>query len=230
MSAHHVLPIVRRIDAAVGGRGRAAHQHLRDGIHRTRLGVVLDALTAVVVAVTFVAIYRQLSVQAAANATARLESLWADWSTYDMQYYRLVLALHLKYETFQGTVVPGNLSWEKVRPVVIYISDVARLVKRGHLSMDEVSPWSVIFRQWVVALRPFYEIPRPAGTIAPLGGSELEWLATRLEEWDARHGGPRPLVPTSVWLDDNIDRLTSNMHLEKERKAGIIPGPPVLVD
>jgi hypothetical protein len=188
------------------------------------------ALTAVVVAVTFVAIYRQLSVQAAANATARVESLWAGWSTFDMQYYRLVLALHLKYEGFQGTVVPGNLSWEKVRPVVLYIGDIARLVKGGHLSIDEVSFVSVVFRQWVVALRPFYEMRRAAGLAAPVDDSELEWLATRLEEWDAKHGGPRPLVPTSVWLDDVIDRTTANLRLEQERKAGIIPGPPVTVD
>jgi hypothetical protein len=188
------------------------------------------AVTAVVVAVTFIAIYRQLSVQAAANATGRLESLWADWSTYDMQYYRLVLCLHLKYEGTQGTVVPVNLSWEKVRPVAVYIGDVARLVRRGHLSMDEVGPWSAIFRQWVVALRPFFELRRAIGATYGTGNRDLEWLATRLEEWDVKHGGPRPLVPTSVWLDDVIERTTANLRLEQERKAGIIPGPPITVD
>ena len=188
------------------------------------------ALTAVVVAVTFIAIYRQLSVQAAANATARIESLWAGWSTFDMQYYRLVLSLHLKYETIQGTVLPGNLSWEKVRPVAVYMGDIARLVRRGHLSMDEVAPFSVIFRQWVVALRPFFELRRVAGVTSRWETASIEWLATRLEEWDAKHGGPQPLVPTSVWLDDVIDRTTANLRLEQERKAGIIPGPPVMVD
>ena len=37
-------------------------------------------------------------------------------------------------------------------------------------------------------------------------------------------------VPTSVWLDDVIDRTTANQRMEQERKAGIIPGPPVTVD
>ena len=93
--------------------------------------------------------------------------------------------------------------------------------------MDEVGPWSGIFRQWEIALRPFYET---SGVRAGMEGSELAWLVTRLEEWDAKHGGPQPLVPTPVWLDDVIDRTTANLRLEQERKAGIIPGPPVTID
>ena len=73
-------------------------------------------------------------------------------------------------------------------------------------------------------------VAEAAGVTYGTPDSELEWLATRLEEWDAKHGGPQPLVPTSVWLDDVIDRTTANLRLEQERKAGIIPGPPVTID
>ena len=179
-------------------------------------------LQVILLTATIVIIGRQLRAQASANAQARFESLYAEWTSYESQYRRLVLALHLKYEGIQGKVWPGSVTWEKAQPIVTYMANVAYLVEKGHVAIEEISPFSVPFRQWIVTLKPFFDV---AGT-----NSTLERLAAALlSAQDARSGRELPLMSRGEWLDDIIDRTTSNLQLEEQRKAGVIPGPPVSV-
>jgi hypothetical protein len=182
-------------------------------------------LQVVLLAATILVIARQLRAQASANAQARIESLYAEWSSYEMQYRRLVLALHLKYEGLQGTQWPGSLTWEKAQPIAVYMANVAYLLKKGHVTIDEVSPFSFPFRHWIVALKPFFDAAGPHA-IYPYG--LFERLASDLATEDRRQGRDRPLLSTPLWLDDIIERTTSNLRLEEERKAGLIPGPPTV--
>ena len=182
-------------------------------------------LQMILLTVTVIVLGRQLKAQAATNAQARIESLYARWSTYDMQHRRLVAALHLRYEGIQSGVWPGSLTWEKIQPIVIYINDVAGLVRHGHITLDEVDLFRDIFRDWHLAFRPFYEA---AGERA-FSPDDTVWLIAQMEARDVSKGRrSTPLMTTPEWLDDVIDRTTQNLRLEQDRKAGIIPGRPAV--
>jgi hypothetical protein len=180
-------------------------------------------LQMILLTVTLIVIVRQLGAQAAANAQARIASLFGEWSTFEMQYRRLVLALHLRYEGIQGKAWPGSVTWEKAQPIAIYMSNLAYLLRKGHVTIEEMAGFNIPVRQWVAALGPFYLI---AGAHAVTDFAELEWLAARFADWDRQTGRPRQLLSTADWLDDVIERTTQNLRLEQERKAGVIPERP----
>jgi hypothetical protein len=179
-------------------------------------------LQVVLLVATFVVIGRQLRAQAASNTQSRIESLWAEWNTYEMQYRRLVLALHLRYEGIQGKAWPGSVTWEKAQPIVVYMLNVAYLMRHGHVTPEEVSGFDIPFRHWIAALRPLGEV---AGPSLP-GYENLDDLVRRFEAQDRKTGRAIPLLSTEAWLDDVIDRTTQNLRLEQDRKAGVIPGRP----
>jgi hypothetical protein len=182
-------------------------------------------LQVLLLVATFVVVARQLRAQAAANAQARIESLWADWNTYDAQYRRLVLALHLRSDGVQGKAWPGSVTWEKAQPIVVYMGNVAYLVNRGHVAIDEVAGFIIPFRLWTAALRPFFEV---AGSNIPGVAEDLVELIHRFDAWDRKHGQVQPTMSNEGWLDDVIDRTTQNLRLEQDRRAGVIPGRPAV--
>lgn len=90
------------------------------------------ALSGIVLAVTFIAIYRQLRAQGAANALRRLEALDDRWNSRLLALARLRSALSLRY----GERQPGmsREMWQ----IMSFFVDVANLLENGHISLEEV--------------------------------------------------------------------------------------------
>ena len=165
------------------------------------------ALTGVVMAVTFIAIYRQLSTARSASAVDQMEAVDRELGSERMLRAQLgiLLALqngedpaYLKAVVAEAEVV-GNF-WEKV----------GSLTRRGHfdarLLWDGSAAGTV--RTWWVALRPYARTVR-AALKAPQFWENFEWL------WGAMAALDRPTRPADApvldeaWLASDLERQVS---------------------
>lgn len=181
------------------------------------------ALSGIVLAVTFIAIYRQLRAQGAVNALGRLEALDGRWNSRLLGLARLRSALSLRY----GVRQPGmsREMWQ----IMGYFVDAANLLEKGHISLEEVDAnWGASIQVWTALLRePMREERESQADPALLGG--VEPLAARLRgRLVARGGQPHEVDETSMpgWLDKAIVNNIANLELMRDAESSAIPRPP----
>jgi hypothetical protein len=141
------------------------------------------AVSGVVLAVTFIAIYRQLRLARDGEAIRMLDSFYAEWNSERMLRYRLDVLRWIKAGRTAGTQPRGPLGgignfWEKL----------GTLGHRGHL--DTVLLWDGFGSDSVVTwydLEQFVQRDRDA-TGDPRYFEHFEWLAGRMNELDRRAG------------------------------------------
>jgi hypothetical protein len=182
------------------------------------------ALSGIVLAVTFIAIYRQLRAQASANALVRLESLDGRWNSRLLTLARLRTALSLRY----GEREPG-MSREMWK-IMGFFTDLAGLLEKGYIDIREVEEnWGLSLQVWTALLRePMREERESEGDPAILG--DVEPLAARLRARLVARGGRPPEIDaasTPGWLDGAIARNIAILELLRDVDSGAIPRPPV---
>jgi hypothetical protein len=181
------------------------------------------ALSGIVLAVTFIAIYRQLRVQASANALVRLETLDGRWNSRLLTLARLRTALSLRY----GEREPGMSRdmWQ----VMGFFTDVSGLLEKGHIDIEEVEDnWGMSMQVWTALLRERIREEREREG-DPRMLADIEPLAARLRARLVARGGRPPEVDAASmrrWLDEAIARNTAILELRRDAGSEAIPRPP----
>lgn len=181
-----------------------------------------SAAQFVVVVISLAAIYRQLRAQGAANFLQRIDSLQGQWSSPQMAYTRLVLALHLRYEG------PPADTWVKAKSIADFFVNLWDLYDAKYLSLDEIGAnWGRQLQIYAFMLEPVIRERRVIEGVPNL--YELEPLVAFVRAWEAKRGMP-PLVldPSTqrAFLDHTIQLLTQMLQQEQDRQSGVIPRPP----
>lgn len=180
----------------------------------------------VVVAVTLLAIYRQLKAQGAANAFARIGMLEEQWAGRAFQLARLRAAIRLRTESV------GEMDSAMIM-IANYLENLAILRRDGHLTLGEIDDtWSVPVQMWWAFLRPVIEQQR-ARDGNPRMHLGLERLAADLHRLDVRQvGHGLDLTPDKLpaWLDEQIRRARAALERMNEVDEHVIPDLPQVPD
>ena len=178
------------------------------------------ALSGVVLAVTFIAIWRELSMARSASAREQLASLDREFTSERTMRYQLAIFTALRDGTEPADLPVGALSalanwWEYV----------AQLVRSGDLDMEVFYPSYALHAQaWWAILGPAVRRLR-AEQGNPHNYGDNEWLAGQLAEMDRRKGRP----PVDVAMLGPLDHLISSRHerlkVEEELRAVTVASP-----
>jgi hypothetical protein len=141
------------------------------------------AISGLVLAVTFVAIYRQLRLARNTEASRMIDGFYAEWNAERMLRYRLAIIRWLVAGSPPASMPRGSMNgianfWEKL----------AALGRRGHL--DTTLLWDSFGNDCVVAwydLAPWATLSRDEQD-DPRVFEHFEWLADRMIELDRRSG------------------------------------------
>jgi len=151
------------------------------------------ALSGAVLAVTFLAIYRQLRLQRSQAAIEQLNDTMREWSS-----ERLARAKFTILVALEGVTDPSELPNRAVATVGFFWQQVGYLVRGGHVDRqlvyrhlgDQVQAW------WAL-LFPGAPPAAPAND-ATGGWHDFAWLAGVAAEIDARRGIDREIDPDSL--------------------------------
>jgi hypothetical protein len=178
-------------------------------------------LTLVMLTSTFVAIYRQLRAQVAANALQKMQFLEDRWESDRMAHARLGSALDLKYRKPSAHMEPAMVQ------VADYWETIAQLHEDGHLRLHDVQSWGRSIQMWWALLAPAIKAERDLQH-APVydGWEKLDHL---MREADIKAGVPFQLDSTTLpRILDNVIRLnTGRLRMALEVNSGVIPSAPV---
>lgn len=156
------------------------------------------ALTGIVLAVTFIAISRQLRLQAHASAVEQLESFRREAKSEQNLRYELEVLIWLR----DGTD-PANPPESAAYPLGQYWEAFATLARLGHLDMKLLWQFDPMTAQKVWGWLAPWAMKRRAELGQPDWAEQLEWLAGAMAELD-RRGGREPVKPADLTRD--IDR------------------------
>lgn len=179
------------------------------------------ALSGIVLAVTFIAIYRQLRLQTSASAIEQIGSYDREWTSERMTHFKLDV-LHALGGPAGPTAIPlgaastlGNF-WEKI----------ATLTRAGHI--DRKLLWDANgndVRLWWVSLRPWAEAQRTQlGDLTVL--ENFEWLAGVMADMDRRAGHE---TLSEDWIstsrDVRIAATLERLRVEQSLRTLIVASP-----
>lgn len=176
------------------------------------------AISGVVLAVTFLAIYRQLGAQRAANAFQQVNALWDEWSSEPLTRARLAVFVSLR-DGSSLLALPAH----GFGRVMNYWEKVAGLVRAGHvpLALVDQSYGSDVWLWWQLLEPKLTKIRLDESE--PGIGIDFEWLAQRVTPpavpRDAREVATRNL---EVWIP-NLQGLIRDM--EATRAVTLISPP-----
>ena len=177
------------------------------------------ALQFTALAITFLAIYRQLRIGRSQRAVEQVEGYSRQFDNERMARHRLAILVALR----DGTTI----SLYAGSPIGNYFEDVASLCRRGHLDMKLL--WNSLGREtqiWWAILEPTVEMAR-----AMSGGAayeDWEWLARKFGGMDRKAGGRTAIDAQWVanWLAaGQIERQQDTIRLEQALRAVIIASP-----
>jgi hypothetical protein len=155
------------------------------------------AVSGVVLAVTFIAIYRQLRLQASASAIEQISSYDREWTSERMNRFKLDVLGALGDPASSSAIPVGSIStlsnfWEKI----------ATLTRAGHI--DRKLLWDANgndVRLWWVSLKPWVETQR-SQLDDPTLLENIEWLAGVMAELDRRAGHA---TLSEAWIKESLE-------------------------
>jgi len=175
------------------------------------------ALTGLILAVTFIAIYRQLRVQASSRAFELLETFDREGATEGFQRCRLEILVALRDGT-DPTEIPG--------PGAMVIGGIcekyALLARAGHLDIKLLWRYSSGPQSWWLLLAPWVR-KRRIDTGEPAFLEDLEWLAGVMAELDRRAGRHVPTADDiAVFMDGWIVDAAANVRSARALRTVIV--------
>lgn len=177
-------------------------------------------VSGLLVAITFIIIFRQLRAQAAANALQRIETITRYWTSTEMVLARLrvLIALH------DGTLDIKDDS--RVDTVLSYFELLWDLRQRGYLDDSEIGySFGTKVTAWWRYLEPVIRIQR-----SDEGDPDL-WIGLeKLDEVVSRYDRQRQLsrqhvrtAPIETLVAGTITRETHRLQLARDVASGVIP-------
>jgi hypothetical protein len=177
------------------------------------------AVSGIVLAVTFLAIYRQLRLQASSAAIETVNRMGNEWASERKTRYKIDALVALREATDPATVQSaaiGNL--------VDFWEDAGALVKAGHVERRLVyQSFNNVCRWWWAVLSPGVRGARNQ-TGDPSVGEHFEWLAKALAEMDKKAGVTVPLEAANpaLTLERRIQSARHELRVAEELRAVIV--------
>jgi hypothetical protein len=173
------------------------------------------ALSGLVLAVTFLAIYRQLRLQRGQAAIAQVTAIRVEWVSNQERYKRLAALIDLENRAPtegmpSSAYAPAN-----------WFDRLGYLVRKGHLNAEE---GTAIFQNdllfWWSICEPYVQQDRAREGIAQIL-QEFEYLAKEAGRiWQADTGSAYKVRET---IADQIDLYTGLLQRQQDIERGVIP-------
>jgi hypothetical protein len=140
------------------------------------------AVSGIVLAVTFIAIWRQLALQRSAAGYAQV----TDLSRQDVAEPMLRVKVEI-YQALRNGCKPTEVPFGAASYVIDFWEDVAVLVRQGHINRRLLhETMGNGCRRWWGTLHPFVE--RVRAETGPRGAEHFEWLAGQMADLDRKVG------------------------------------------
>jgi hypothetical protein len=181
------------------------------------------AVSGIVLAVTFIAIYRQLAMARSANSREQLASFDREWFGERMMRYRLELLVALR-DGADRAHLPGGAA----AGIANWWETVAQLARSGDIDRKTLYVgFRVQYQAWWAILAP--QVGRwRAEQHDPRNHEDNDWLAGFMAELDRRAGHPTVdaamLGPLEVLIASTQDRL----RVEQALRTVIVASPEAL--
>jgi hypothetical protein len=181
------------------------------------------ALSGIVLAVTFIAIWRQLSMARGASVREQLASLDREWLSERLMRHQLAVLVALRDGADHADIPDGPASG-----IANWWESVAQLARSGDLDRKLLSPnYGLHAQAWWAILAPYVRQKR-AEQGNPHNFEDNEWLAGIMAEMDRRTGRP-PVDETTLGpLEVLIARLQERLRVEEVLRTVIVASPEIL--
>ena len=141
-----------------------------------------SAVSGLVLAITVVALYRQVRLQANATAIEQLTAFEAEWSSERLARYKVDILRELR-----AGIDPATLPEGPTHAIANFWERIGALGKGGHLDVELLSTVNLgVCQQWWGALKPWILARR--AEIGPTFGEGFEWLAAEARKENDRQG------------------------------------------
>lgn len=183
------------------------------------------ALSGVVLAGTFLAIYRQLRLQRSEGAIGQINGYYREWDTERFLSYQLSVLTSLRDGTDPGYVPSGAAG-----SLANFWESIGTLAREGHI--DRRLIWDVdgnSIQVWWAFLAPHCRRQRETDR-DPAIYENFEWLAGVMNEMDRRAGSDRTFeeMSTAAALDARIASIRERLQVERSLRTVIVaPSEPV---
>jgi hypothetical protein len=178
------------------------------------------ALSGVILAITFLGIYRQLSIARSANAFEQNGKIANDWESERLTRHKLEILVALK-----DGVKPEDLPFSAATTIIDFFEDVAVLVRAGHV--DRALFYQTLrgtCRVWWGILGPFTHRLRVSSDILEVGEG-FEWLAGVMADMERKAGVSSDYVDEAhlaASLDGRIAATRGTIEVAEELRAVIV--------
>jgi hypothetical protein len=174
------------------------------------------AISGVVLAVTFLAIYRQLSIARSTEAREQLASLEREWNSERQMRYRLEIFVALR-----DGAKPAYLPEGAATALLNWWEGVASLARSRAFSRKGVHTTSrlVCQRWWIVLADYVRRVRDEAGDSAIF--EDFEWLVGVMAEMDRQSGKAPVDKPMGGPVEDEITYLGGRIRVEEALRTVI---------
>jgi len=177
------------------------------------------ALQFTALAITFIAIYRQLRVARSARAVEQVQGLTRQFSNERMARYRLAILVALRDE--------GDIPLGSGIALATHFEDAATLGRSGHLDVRLLwESLSLDFRTWWIVLEPV--VRRGRALNGALVYSNWEWLVGEFARMHTREGRYVDVDTEYVakWRASGvIERIQDRIRIEEALRSVVIARP-----
>jgi hypothetical protein len=178
------------------------------------------AVSGLVLAVTFIAIYRQLRLQASASAFDQLRAMMQEWSSERLLRCRVELL-----QALRDGMDPAKLPTGVINPILDYWETVGLLVRNQHVSRQLVwDQMGNVCEGWWATLKPSMLLARKEQG-DPTIGENFAWLAGVMADLNQKL--PVPPVYNEVFLPATINARLANaadtLRLVRSLRAPVEP-------
>ena len=181
------------------------------------------ALSGIILAVTFVAIYRQLRLQRSQEAIAQLDAFERECASERVLRAKLGIVVALRDGLDPGSI-PDGLAfvvaafWEKVGYLVRSGYIDRQLLWNGNGAQSEV--WWVLLAPWIAGSR--------SRSGAPLDNQHFEWIVGVMKQMDRRGGFPSLESAPPATVTNLINHMQDRIRIEEALRTVILASPDSL--
>jgi hypothetical protein len=179
------------------------------------------AVSGLVLAVTFLAIYRQLRLQRSQAAVEQLDAVMQEFFSERMLGHQLALLLAM-----QAGVDREHLPDGSAAAIYNYFTKLGKLAQDGHVSLKNIGGMAVLGQTWWATLEPHSRRFKAATGMSSAPDS-FEWLVGKFAEITKRVGVT--ITFDDAYLRDSLERrlaiIRDMLRVEQSLRTVIIAAP-----
>jgi hypothetical protein len=175
------------------------------------------AVSGIVLAVTFLAIYRQLSIARSTEAREQFASLEREWSSERQMRYRLEIFVALR-----DGADPAHLPDGAATAILNWWEGVASLARSRALGRNGIhATYRLICQRWWLILADHARRARVESSDSAIY-EDFEWLVGLMAEMDRQTGKAAVDDPMAGPVEEEIEYLQGRIRIEEALRTVII--------